>query len=407
MATFNGITIPTITQGGTMTATLTTPSYNQGYQAGLAAAVASLNQANNGKTLVKFNMATDVQAKQIKYISRGIWTNDSATLATFFTSSAQLASQKRYYYQVWDNNPSLSGSLAQFSVAYGNRLGSGSLVTPSSTESPTQAIYSQMKLTVLSNGQSTFTFNSGSTTQTSDQLYVLSINRARIKDSLDPGNWQLALAQLNGGAYSNSVYTGSNVQVSSSNKVVTLIDDSSTGSAAITITNAGVRYNIISGTIGNPYVDANGKNVYYGYVYPSLGLMVFNGLALNQYLSFNSVTSSVDGDNAFKLLTSISGAAAINSTNYSFEARNSEKQVSSHYFVRLKNGDFNNSNNPTFVTGSDGSIRIADFYSDPQVFITSIGLYNDNYELLAVAKLSTPIIKNFDSELLVKVKLYY
>ena len=44
---------------------------------------------------------------------------------------------------------------------------------------------------------------------------------------------------------------------------------------------------------------------------------------------------------------------------------------------------------------------------NPQVYITTIGLYNDNDELLAVAKLSKPIAKNFTKSLLFKVKLTF
>jgi hypothetical protein len=44
-------------------------------------------------------------------------------------------------------------------------------------------------------------------------------------------------------------------------------------------------------------------------------------------------------------------------------------------------------------------------YGDPKVYITSVGLYDTNYNLVAVAKLSRPLQKSFDKELLIKVKL--
>lgn len=373
--------------------------------AAVNAALNSVTQANNGRTFVPFNLSTDVVPQQIRIISRGIWSNNNPTLSTFFTSSAQTSTQKEYFYQVWDGNPTASGSAQQFGVAYGNRLGSGSGATASSTDNPTKAIYSQMKLSVLNPGDTKFTFNSGSTTQDSDQIYALSINRARIKDSLDPGNWEMYLAELSGAAVPNNVNTGSNVRVSGTGAVVSLIDDSSL-TTSVNMTNAGARYNIISGTIAGGAYTSGGQYHYYGFVYPALGLMIFNGLALNQYVGFNSVTGSVAGDNAFKLFTSISGAAAISTTNV-FSARNNEKTVVSNYFVRLRNGDFNYSNNPTFTTGSQGQVANVDFISDPNVFVTSIGLYNSNFDMIAVAKLSRPIIKNFDTELLIKVKLQY
>ena len=59
----------------------------------------------------------------------------------------------------------------------------------------------------------------------------------------------------------------------------------------------------------------------------------------------------------------------------------------------------------SFVTGSLGQIAFNSFKNDPQVYITSVGLYNDRRELLAVAKLSQPLLKNYTREALIKVKL--
>ena len=44
---------------------------------------------------------------------------------------------------------------------------------------------------------------------------------------------------------------------------------------------------------------------------------------------------------------------------------------------------------------------------NPQAYITQVGLYNDSNDLLAVAKLSTPLLKDFTKESLVRIKLDY
>ena len=67
--------------------------------------------------------------------------------------------------------------------------------------------------------------------------------------------------------------------------------------------------------------------------------------------------------------------------------------------------DFNFSNNPTFVSGSDNSFAQPTMQNDPRVYITSVGLYDKNYNLVAIAKLSRPLQKSFDRELLIKVKI--
>ena len=106
---------------------------------------------------------------------------------------------------------------------------------------------------------------------------------------------------------------------------------------------------------------------------------------------------------------SVSGSAEI--TNpvtadpYGFLARNSEKVTSTHYFVRIKNAEYNFSNNPSFVTGSDGLIQESTFIGNPKVYITTVGLYSNQQELLAVAKLSKPLLKSFQREALIRVKL--
>jgi hypothetical protein len=74
--------------------------------------------------------------------------------------------------------------------------------------------------------------------------------------------------------------------------------------------------------------------------------------------------------------------------------------------VRATNREFNYSNNPTYVN-TDGTFAETTFVSDPQTFVTTIGLYNDANEMIAVAKTSQPIVKSFDKEILIKVKLSF
>ena len=65
----------------------------------------------------------------------------------------------------------------------------------------------------------------------------------------------------------------------------------------------------------------------------------------------------------------------------------------------------NYSENPSFISGSTGEVLYSSFINNPQTYITTVGLYNDNNELLAVAKLSRPLPKDFTTEALVRVKL--
>ena len=76
-------------------------------------------------------------------------------------------------------------------------------------------------------------------------------------------------------------------------------------------------------------------------------------------------------------------------------------------FAHANKGEANYSNNPTFTSGSQGTFTHPTFFKDPKVYITTVGLYNDNNELLAVAKLSKPLLKTYNREALIRVKLEY
>jgi hypothetical protein len=86
------------------------------------------------------------------------------------------------------------------------------------------------------------------------------------------------------------------------------------------------------------------------------------------------------------------------------KARSAEDVSSQSYFVRVRNREFNFSNNPTYVSGSDKQI-IDSLYNEPITYISTVGLYNENNELLAVAKTSRPVINGRDTESLIKIKI--
>ena len=58
-----------------------------------------------------------------------------------------------------------------------------------------------------------------------------------------------------------------------------------------------------------------------------------------------------------------------------------------------------------FFTSSTGDFTQPTFFKDPKTYITTVGLYNNSNELLAVAKLSQPVLKSYSREALIKVKL--
>ena len=356
--------------------------------------------ARFGRTYTKFDMVNDVVSKQTETVTAGLWSDNVASLTTYFTSSAQTTSQRQYYVDILQKNPSTDGAATQFSLAYGHALGSGSDSQGQLNDSPSKAIYSQYKQLLLNPGDTRFTTGLGST----DSIYVINFKRNLMKERLDAGNFEIPIRPISASRDVLVNATGS-IAVSES-RIITLIDDSSISSA--TLGDSGQVYNIVSGSISNG-VFSSTSPIYYGLAYPDHGVLVLDATMLDASASFQTnISSSSEANNHFALFHSLSGSALITAPSgdaYGFLARNSEEVKSTHYFVRVKNAEYNFSNNPSYTSGSVGQLAQTSFVNDPKTYITTVGLYNDNRELLAVAKLSKPLLKSFSREALIRVKL--
>jgi hypothetical protein len=345
----------------------------------------------------------DKVTNRTQVVTSGIWSGDTGSLdvKANYTSSAQVASTSgKYYLDVYNTTATGSGEV-QFSIAYGDVLGYGAptLTQNDDSTSPTKATYNQYKNVLLDSADNYFSVYSGSTAGGADMtsFYAINVNRARYKERLDPGNISIDL--------------------SGSIRNITLIDDS--GGTDENVTTAGRVYNLVSGSLNigsaltasiaatNGYSAPNGKG--YGLFYPDMGIILLNPNALASACDpkLGEASSSIvntyhqnNGNNSgsVALLMAISGGA-------DFQVRRTENVSTSHYFVRANNREFNFSNNPTFTTGSVGQFVQPLFEKDPHVYITTVGLYDDANELLAVAKTSKPIEKSFDKEIAIKVKL--
>jgi len=366
---------------------------------------------NEGDNLVGNDIYTYLYTK-------GLWPSNSGTLLSFNTSSTQNTKSKEYYIQVWQSASVNTRDNEMFSIAYGNKNGLGSKYVTDAfdvlgqvRDTPTRAVYSQYKLLCLDGDET----GSGFILQNSesiDHFYAININRHRFGDKLDPGNFELNIAKLNGDSHTNNVYTGSNISLeSASPEVISLIDDSLDSNDIIESSQKpSVARNLVSGSIANGIYNAT-KPHYYGKVYPEQGVILISAEKLNLSSSFNTVTSSnADGDNLIKLFTSISGSAS--NRLKGFIARSVVVKHQESIFIRVNGNEMNYSNNPTFANkdtskGKFNRPYFDSFIYNPYTYVTTIGLYNDAKDLLAVAKLSKPLQKSFSSEISVTVKLEY
>ena len=336
-----------------------------------------------------FDQENDV-VKNIKAtVSSGVWSSVANTLTSgmFLTQSAQSQSTGNYYFDVYKTSPATdSEAEVQFSLAYGHLHGSGSkgTVGAATGNRASAAIHAQLVNLVLPPNTDRFTYANSTT---SKHFFVISLKRARMREKMDPGNWELHLS----GSLKKA---GNNIR---------LIDDS----GATTNPQSGIGgrvFNVVTGSIstGTAVIETSAVNNPgggFGLFYPDLGLIVLNADIVNASCSISvTETSNVINTNILEFYKSVRDGAY-------FQARREEKLSSTHYFVRAGNKEFNFSNNPTFFTASTGDFTQPTFFKDPKVYITTVGLFNDSNELLAVAKLSQPVLKSYSREALIKVKL--
>lgn len=317
-------------------------------------------------------------------ITAGLFTGNEPTLTTFITSSTQVASSNGDYYINVFNSSSLTD--IQFAIAYGDVDGSGSVEYDSLVpgKSPSSTNYGQYRTLVLGDETAEFTFGG----ETAPNLYAISVDRNRYKGGLFPGSTTLTLEGPNGDIIS--------------------ITDNSQVATTVEFNDAGRVFQLVSGSAGSVYTtdrdtgySASGS---YGLFLPDIATYILNPNALDADASDGGIElnttrgDDTDSENAGRLYDAIVAGA-------SFTANSEETITSDFIFVRPRSSEFNYSENPSFISGSTGEVLYDSFINNPTTYVTTVGLYNDASELLAVAKLSTPLEKDFTKEALIRVKL--
>ena len=320
-------------------------------------------------------------------VTAGLWYGNEPTITSFYTSSTQVAqSSGPYYINVYH---STDYDNIQFAIAYGDVDGSGSEEYDSAVEgkSPSSTIYGQYRSLVLGDENAEFIFDGASSA--TPNFYALSIDRNRYKESLFPGSMTLTLT--------NGANTIS-------------LTDNSTAVTSVEFNDAGRVFQIVSGSAGTIKTGAGGSTDgysalgSYGWFLPDIATIILSADVLDATSGDGGIAlgtvrgDDTDSENPGRLYDAIVDGA-------SFTMNSQETITSDFVFVRPRSSEFNYSENPSFISGSTGEVIYDDFINNPQVYVTTVGLYNDNSELLAVAKLSKPLLKDFTKEALVRVKL--
>ena len=385
---------------------------------------------SNG-TFKFFDFATDVfPGSMARSIIRPCWDNEAEILGTsgsigsVHLSAAQSASSKaQYYLDVFAKDPATNPTASvQFSISHGHLKGSGSTSQSGQTtgNSPSKAVFNS-----LSNHLSTFQSNNVFADQNGSffrwqgtngnefgfqGFIAVALSREKYRDGIDTKTFELHLS-----ASLEDTAAGSTTRTS---KLKLVIDDTVDYGG---VTAGGVRqFPIRSGSVENNLndpINANHENSAFGFAYPDLGLLVFDTKGLNLSCSANFLhgtqMNDVVDNKEYGMTTHFFNH--LRDGNF-FRCNSREEVLSNFYYCRANNGEFNFSNNPSFTTGSNatdtlrhslGSTPETTMVGNPVVYITTIGLYNEYNELLAVGKLSKPLKKSFDREVLIRLKLDY
>tara|TARA_A100000172_G_scaffold16038_1_gene8553 strand:- start:1678 stop:2754 length:1077 start_codon:yes stop_codon:yes gene_type:complete len=230
-----------------------------------------------------------------------------------------------------------------------------------------------------------------------NEAYFFNFTRLLSKDEIKKGSFTLSLGL-------NSAFSAP------FSELISITDYS--GSTGYKVNSPAGEYGILyatgsvlSGGVGP--VDLNG-NVKAGLIYYQAGIAVLTASLFQGLVSPNSAMNS-SNEVVDAILTGSSmnlNANAIRHRINNVSFNNTTELNSTVYFCRVNNTDFNYSSNQTYLSASKMVVKTT-AQDMPVSYVTSVGLYSPDNELLAVAKLSEPLKKDPSTEFTIRVRLDY
>jgi hypothetical protein len=268
------------------------------------------------------------------------------------------------------------------------------------------------------------------------ECYFVNFSRLLNKDEIKKGTFSLKLGVGPAFAFNGAAGGGT------FSKLVTISDSS--GSNGFFVNSPAGEYGVLFATGSN---DAQGQVTYVGsptdggipcgLIFYQAGIAVLSGSVFNKSgsagpahaggillsssfgtgdlaqvgVSLGNAINVTSGQTGFSFVTgsSISGSCdAIRNRIQNISYSNTTELNSTIYFCRASHNEFNYSSNPTYLNPATSQIRVKQStFDQPISYITTVGLYGANNELLAVAKVSEPVKKTPETELALRVRLDY
>ena len=142
-----------------------------------------------------------------------------------------------------------------------------------------------------------------------------------------------------------------------------------------------------------------------GLIYYQAGVAVLTSSAFNNSSEINAAGKTIN-----KLLTGSTVDATADGLRHrikNISFNNTTELNSSIYFCRAAHNEFNYSSNPTYLSASEIVVKNGEPLNNPRSYVTTVGLYSPDNELMAVAKVSEPLRKAPTNELTLRVRLDY
>jgi len=320
----------------------------------------------------RFNVADDIVVSDNDVIEGIFWGASSLTGIRTNTSGVI---DNQYYVRVTGSIVA-SGATDLYVTQFG--AVSGANVDTSSTVVYDQ--YTNFFMGGMGTASANFYFSetAGASSSAVSGFMAISYFRENFGDKLEAGTWQIDIADQLDHTITSSFIDGTAFVTNS-----TAVRASARGDWDYVYSGSGIRTSVPA--------TKNGTKIY-GLVFYNCGTIILNAAETRV-----GTQSLVAGQRSWDFTDRI----------YALKGKGVTNLKSTKYFCRLTNREFNYSTNPTFFDPTDGEIIQTSFVNDPHTYATTIGLYNDANDLLAVAKIETPIEKTFDKESIISVRLDY
>ena len=326
--------------------------------------------------------------------------------------------------------PYLSSSANHiFDLTVGYSTGSNSLSSSANVQNAKKVnIYNQMAALLMgydADGEITPFDRDGDIAGTTDDKMdnVIFFNFARLlqKDEIKKGSFTM---KLGGGVPKRAPFgTTKDITFPGNQGLLTLGDDGA--ATSYRVNSAAGEFGILTCSAGGA-LDPNAGPPQVGLIFYQAGVVVlsssvFQGGRNDTGAGSTNAASGVMGNSVHMNIpgaeqtyiggaltgTSISGCCdAIRNRVYDISFNNTTELNSTIHFCRINSSDFNYSSNPSYVSSSQIFVKNSQMDA-PVSYITTVGLYSADNELLAVAKLSEPLKKDPTNEMIVRVRLDY